>query len=88
MLTLEDKGGSPIGHLRLNGQPCTFQTYNNFCAYVQQFDALWPMLSARDHLTFAFELFQPQLGRKERKAAIVRGAPRHSNHLFRAVADA
>ena len=36
MLTLEPKGGEPIGHLRLNGKPCNFQTYNKYCAYVQQ----------------------------------------------------
>ena len=36
MLTLEPKGGEPVGHLRLNGKPCNFTTYNQYCAYVQQ----------------------------------------------------
>ena len=75
MLTLEPKGGEPVGHLKLNGKPCTFETYNNYCAYVQQFDALWPMLTARDHLNFAFSLFQPDLSSKQRAEAIVRAAP-------------
>ena len=43
---------------------------NRYCAYVQQFDALWPMLSARDHLKFAFMLFQPQLASQARNEAI------------------
>ena len=77
MLTLEPKGGEPVGHLKLNGKPCTFETYNNYCAYVQQFDALWPMLTARDHLNFAFSLFQPDLSSKQRAEAIVRAAPTH-----------
>ena len=32
MLTLEEKGGTPIGHLHLNGHPCTYETYNKYCA--------------------------------------------------------
>ena len=37
------------------------------------------MLSARDHLRFAFELFQPSLGRKARDKAIVRRARTRSS---------
>ena len=37
---------------------------------MQQYDALWPMLSARQHLDFSFALFQPELGASARAAAI------------------
>jgi len=70
MLTLEKKGGVPVGHIWLNGKPLTLGDYDQHCAYVQQFDTLWPSLTARDHLVYAMSLFQPTLSSAERNAAI------------------
>ena len=39
------------------------------CQTTTQFDALWPMLNARDHLNFAFQLYQPSKGSKARAVA-------------------
>jgi ABC-type multidrug transport system ATPase subunit len=57
MLTLEKKGGDPVGHIWLNGKPLTLDDYDQHCAYVQQFDTLWSSLTARDHLVYAMSLF-------------------------------
>ena len=70
MLTLEKKGGAPSGILKLNGHPFTLDMYKKNCAYVQQNDALWACLNARDHLQYAYALFQPDLAKAARDAAI------------------
>ena len=70
LLTLEKKGGKPIGSLRLNGHPFTLSTFKKHAAYVQQNDALWASLTAYDHLYYAFALYQPALSRAQRDEAI------------------
>ena len=70
MLTLEKKGGAPTGTLTLNGHPFTLALYKKHCAYVQQQDALWACLNARDHLTYAYDLFQPQLSTSDRDVEV------------------
>ena len=70
MLTLEKKGGAPCGTVTLNGHPFTLDLYKKNCAYVQQNDALWACLNARDHLGYAYALFQPELSKAERKKKI------------------
>ena len=70
MLTLEKKGGKPVGHVRVNGQPLTLNVYNKHCAYVQQFDTLWASLTVRDHLGYAMQLYRPQLSAAEQAVAI------------------
>ena len=70
MLTLEKKGGKPTGLLTLNGHPFTLELYRKYSAYVQQNDALWACMNARDHLVYAHMLYQPDLGPVEREAAV------------------
>ena len=70
MLTLEKKGGAPAGTLQLNGHPFTLGLYKRNCAYVQQTDALWASLTTRDHLMYAYTLFQPELDKAQRTAAV------------------
>jgi len=70
MLTLEKKGGSPYGHIQINGKPLTIQKYNEACAYVQQFDSLWSALNARDHLNYALMLYQPALDTATRASGV------------------
>jgi len=70
MLTLEKKGGAPTGFLKLNGRPFTLEMYKRNCAYVQQNDALWSCLSSRDHLEYAYALFQPDLSKQDRETKI------------------
>lgn len=71
MLTLEKKaGGWPTGLLTLNGHPFTLELYKRNCAYVQQADSLWACLTARDHLEYAYALYQPGLTASERTAAV------------------
>ena len=47
MLTLQQNGGSPSGHIRVNGEPLTASLYDRTCAYVEQFDTLWASLTVR-----------------------------------------
>jgi len=70
MLCLEKKGGVPSGNIHVDGSPLTLKKYNESCAYVQQFDTLWASLSVRDHLTYAMELYQPELDGAARASAI------------------
>ena len=71
MLTLEKKaGGNPSGLLALNGKPFTLAMYKKHCAYVQQNDALWASLNAREHLNFAYALMQPDLDAEARRREV------------------
>lgn len=74
LLTLDRKGGKPMGRVTLNGKPFTEQMYSQRSAYVQQEDTLWATLSVRDHLRLALELYQPGLTaakREEEMAALI-----------------
>jgi ABC-type multidrug transport system ATPase subunit len=70
MLTLEKKGGRPTGLLTLNGHPFTLDMYKDHCAYVQQNDALWASLTSREHLNYAYILFQPDMDAPARTKTI------------------
>jgi ABC-type multidrug transport system ATPase subunit len=70
MLTLEKKGGRPTGILTLNGQALTLAMYKAHCAYVQQNDALWASLTAREHMDYAYALFQPGVDTAARSKTI------------------
>jgi len=86
MLTLQDKGGEPFGRVLLNGSPMTGALYREHCAYVQQQDALWASLTTREHLSYAFQLYQPKVFGAAREAAIdallvelsLKGKPEHT----------
>ena len=62
--------GSPTGAISLNGQPLTRAMHTRACIYVPREDILWPSLTPRQHLRFAFELYQPSLDAGAREAAI------------------
>jgi len=72
MLTLEKKGGVPVGRIKVNGKPFTISKYNEIAAYVEQFDTLWASLTVREHLKYAMELYQPGLSAAEREDAIAK----------------
>ena len=50
---MQQNGGTPSGHIRVNGEPLTTKLYDRTCAYVEQFDTLWASLTVRDHLDYA-----------------------------------
>ena len=67
VLTLDRKGGTPMGDVRLNGIAFTEQMYSQRSAYVAQEDTLWATLTVRDHLDLALDLYQPGLMPVERE---------------------
>ena len=62
--------GSPTGAISLNGRPLTRAMHTRACIYVPREDILWPSLTPRQHLHFAFRLYQPALSVGAREAAI------------------
>ena len=62
--------GSPTGAISLNGRPLTRAMHTRACIYVPREDILWPSLTPRQHLHFAFQLYQPALSGGAREAAI------------------
>ena len=64
--------GSPTGAISLNGHPLTRAMHTRACIYVPREDILWPSLTPRQHLRFAFELYQPSLDAGAREAATPR----------------
>ena len=58
LLTLDRVGGSPHGHVTLNGNAFTLSLYQKHAAVVQQLDFHWGFLTAREHLLYAASLFQ------------------------------
>ena len=70
-LTLQKSGGTPSGHVRVNGEPLTLALYDRICAYVEQVDALWAPLTVREHLEYAISLFRGNsLDAEAQKAAV------------------
>jgi ABC-type multidrug transport system ATPase subunit len=62
--------GSPTGAISLNGRPLTRALHTRACIYVPREDILWPSLTPRQHMRFAFRLYQPALDAAAREAAI------------------
>ena len=62
--------GSPTGAISLNGRSLTRAMHTRACIYVPREDILWPSLTPRQHLHFAFQLYQPALSAGAREAAI------------------
>ena len=60
-LNLQKGAGVPTGRILVNGEPLTVGTRMKACIYVPRDDILWPTLTAREHLDFAFKLYQPSL---------------------------
>eukprot|EP01052_Picozoa_sp_SAG31_P005941 SAG31_NODE_269_length_18741_cov_11.185441_5_plen_1316_part_00 len=72
MLALESKKGSAAaasGSMTLNGKPFTKELFSHFAVSLPQHDRCWAMLTCREHVSLAVELFQATSSASERKAA-------------------
>ena len=70
LLMLEKMGGVGQGSVTLGGHDFTLAKYNEYACVVQQSDLLWWPLSPRDHIWFAVQLCQPQLGLAEQRQLV------------------
>lgn len=71
-LTLQHAGGTPSGTVRVDGAPLTAAVFERACSYVEQQDALWASLTAREHLEYAVALFRPELDAAARAQEVAR----------------
>jgi len=62
--------GSPTGTISLNGRTLTRAMHTRAFIYVPREDTLWPSLTPREHLSFAYKLYQPALSAGVRETAI------------------
>jgi len=69
-LTFAKGPGKPTGKISLNGIPMTRKMYIDHCMYVPREDNLWPTMTPRQHLEFAFKQFKPEMTLSGRDAAI------------------
>jgi len=69
-LTFSKGPGTPTGKILLNGTPMTRRMFHDSAIYVPREDNLWPTLTAREHIDFAFSLFKPQLDAQSRERAV------------------
>eukprot|EP00966_Prymnesium_polylepis_P280642 6484264-Prymnesium_polylepis.1 len=69
MLTLEPMGGVGHGVVTLNNQPFDKDTFTKHAAYVPQTDQCWAMLTCRQHVEYAMQLYQPSLSAEDRRVA-------------------
>jgi ABC-type multidrug transport system ATPase subunit len=60
-LSLEKTSTVAYGVLELDGVPITPANYAHLCSYVPNAETLWPMMTARKHLEYAFRLMRPDL---------------------------
>jgi len=60
-LTFTQGPGIPYGTVTLNGQPLSRGDFARACIYVPREDNLWPTLTARQHLEFAYRTYRPDL---------------------------
>ena len=72
LLTLEKGSGDPSGSVTLNGHPFTLDVFRKHAAIVNQTDQLWAFLTAREHLEYAYALFQPSASFDSRRASVDR----------------
>mmetsp|Transcript_56160 Transcript_56160/g.111487 ORF Transcript_56160/g.111487 Transcript_56160/m.111487 type:complete len:1121 (-) Transcript_56160:482-3844(-) len=69
-LTFAKGPGTPSGRITLDGAKLTIDTFVNACIYVPREDNLWPTLTPRQHLDFAYRLYRPELTSSARATAI------------------
>jgi len=69
-LTLEPGPGVPSGQLAINGHVIGPASYVKHCAYVPREDNLWATMTARAHLSLAFECYRPDLDKVARAAKV------------------
>ena len=70
MLRLKPGPGTASGAITLNGVPFSGALAKEHSAAVEQGASVWPMLTAREQLTYTFELVRPALSAADRRAAI------------------
>ena len=70
MLRLKPGPGTANGAITLNGVPFSGALAKEHSAAVEQGASVWPMLTAREQLTYTFELVRPALSAADRRAAI------------------
>ena len=70
MLRLKPGPGKPTGDVRLNGHAFTREMYKRYAASAEQGATVWPMLTAREQITYTFELARPSLSAQEKVAAV------------------
>ena len=71
-LTMQVGSGDPSGSVTLNGHPFTLDVFRKHAAIVNQTDQLWAFLTAREHLEYAYALFQPSASFDSRRASVDR----------------
>ena len=70
MLALESKGSAAVsGSVTLNGKPFTKELFSRFAVSLPQHDRCWAMLTCREHISLAVDLFQSTSSASELKAA-------------------
>jgi len=69
-LTFNKGPGSPAGEIMLNGTKMTRSSFVKTAIYVPREDNLWPTLTPREHLDFAFKLYRPELSGAAREGKI------------------
>ena len=69
-LTFSKGPGVPTGKIVLDGTAMTRKLFVDRCIYVPRGDNLWPTLTARQHLHFAFQSYRPDLSADARSSAI------------------
>ena len=69
-LTFNKGPGAPAGEITLNGTKMTRSTFVESAIYVPREDNLWPTMSPRQHLEFAFKLYRPDLTADARKTEV------------------
>ena len=66
VLRLKPGPGTASGAITLNGVPFSGALAKEHSAAVEQGTSVWPMLTAREQLTYTFELVQPALSKEAR----------------------
>jgi len=69
-LTFSKGPGAPSGEITLGGVKMTRAMFVESAIYVPREDNLWPTMTPRQHLDFAFKLYRPELAAAARSAAV------------------
>ena len=69
-LTFSKGPGTPTGKITLNGVSMTRSKFVKNAIYVPREDNLWPSLTPRQHLDFAFKVYRPELADAARASAV------------------
>ena len=70
LLTLQATGGQPSGRILLNGHPFTKRLFSRYAVSLPQDDRCWALLSCREHVAFAVDLYQAAESAAARAASV------------------